>query len=100
MNRKSLRILALVVAVIVVVGALYGPRVLRWQRSPPGPGGPVGAEGQRKVPYYYDAMNPQNHYAKPGKAPDGMDLVPQYADEGTQGEPATPPAASTDPKVL
>jgi RND family efflux transporter MFP subunit len=25
-------------------------------------------------------MNPQNHYDKPGKAPDGMDLVPKYAD--------------------
>ena len=34
---------------------------------------------ERKVLYWYDAMNPQHHYDKPGKAPDGMDLVPQYA---------------------
>jgi len=36
---------------------------------------------QRKVLYWYDAMNPAHHYDKPGKAPDGMDLVPQYAEE-------------------
>ena len=32
-------------------------------------------------------MNPQHHYDKPGKAPDGMDLVAMYADQ------ATPPAS-------
>lgn len=37
--------------------------------------------GGRKVLYWYDAMNPQHHYNKPGKAPDGMDLVPAYADQ-------------------
>jgi RND family efflux transporter MFP subunit len=37
--------------------------------------------GERKVLYWYDAMNPEHHYDKPGKAPDGMDLVPKYADE-------------------
>jgi RND family efflux transporter MFP subunit len=44
--------------------------------------------GARKVQYWYDAMNPQHHYDKPGKAPDGMDLVPQYADDDTGGSPA------------
>jgi Cu(I)/Ag(I) efflux system membrane fusion protein len=34
-----------------------------------------------KVLYWYDAMNPQNHYDRAGKAPDGMDLVPKYAEE-------------------
>ena len=37
--------------------------------------------GERKVLYWYDAMNPSYHSDKPGKAPDGMDLVPKYADE-------------------
>src|SRR3974390_2250107 len=100
MSRKSLRIAALVLAVIVVLGALYGPKVLRWQQSQRGQGGSVAVQGQHKPVYYYDAMNPQNHYSKPGKAPDGMDLVPQYAEEGTRGEPTTPAAASTDRKVL
>ena len=42
---------------------------------------PRAQSGHRKVLYYYDAMNPQHHYDKPGKAPDGMDLVPQYSDD-------------------
>jgi membrane fusion protein, copper/silver efflux system len=39
------------------------------------------ASGGRKPLYWYDAMNPQHHYNQPGKAPDGMDLVPQYAEQ-------------------
>lgn len=35
---------------------------------------------KRKILYWYDAMDPSKHYNKPGKAPDGMDLVPKYAD--------------------
>lgn len=37
--------------------------------------------GEHKVLYWYDAMNPAYHSDKPGKARDGMDLVPKYADE-------------------
>ncbi len=36
---------------------------------------------QRKILYWYDAMNPSYRSNKPGKAPDGMDLVPKYADD-------------------
>ena len=36
---------------------------------------------ERRVLYYVDPMNPNNRSDKPGKAPDGMDLVPVYADE-------------------
>jgi Cu(I)/Ag(I) efflux system membrane fusion protein len=35
---------------------------------------------ERKVLYWYDPMNPANRSDKPGKAPDGMDLVPMYAE--------------------
>lgn len=42
---------------------------------------PDPANPERKVLYWYDAMNPQRHYNKPGQAPDGMDLVPTYADD-------------------
>jgi RND family efflux transporter MFP subunit len=38
------------------------------------------AKDEHKPVYWYDAMNPQHHYNQPGKAPDGMDLVPQYAE--------------------
>jgi Cu(I)/Ag(I) efflux system membrane fusion protein len=41
------------------------------------------ASGEKKILYYYDAMSPEHHYEKPGKAPDGMDLVPQYAEDST-----------------
>jgi RND family efflux transporter MFP subunit len=36
---------------------------------------------QRKILYWYDSMNPAYRSDKPGKAPDGMDLVPKYADD-------------------
>jgi RND family efflux transporter MFP subunit len=90
-----LRITALVLALGTVVGVLYGKRVMtaafqheREQSSP---------SGERKVLYWYDAMNPQNHYGKPGKAPDGMDLVPMYAE---QGAPSAGPSSQADRKIL
>ena len=44
----------------------------------------------RKILYWYDMMNPEFHSDKPGKAPDGMDLVPQYADSSdSSGEHAS-----------
>src|SRR3974390_3552582 len=101
MNKRSLQIAALALAVIVALGAVYGPRLLRWQRSQQGPSNPLSAQGQRKVLYYYDAMNPQNHYGKPGKAPDGMDLVPQYAaDAANADQTAGQEAALTEHKIL
>lgn len=36
--------------------------------------------GEKKVLYWIDAMNPAHKFDKPGKAPDGMDLVPVYDD--------------------
>jgi Cu(I)/Ag(I) efflux system membrane fusion protein len=43
--------------------------------------------GDRKVLYWYDLMNPANRSGKPGKSPDGMDLVPMYAEvQTTSGE--------------
>lgn len=47
--------------------------------------GKQNVAGERKVMYWYDAMNPEHHYDKPGKAPDGMDLVPAYDDESSAG---------------
>lgn len=56
--------------------------------------------GERKVLFWYDAMNPQNHYDKPGKAPDGMDLVPKYADEAAPSTSAAVTAANGERKIL
>jgi RND family efflux transporter MFP subunit len=44
--------------------------------------GTEGAAGKVKVLYWVDAMNPSHRYDHPGKAPDGMDLVPVYETGG------------------
>jgi len=53
------------------------------------------AKKERKILYWTDAMNPGNRYDKPGKAPDGMDLVPVYQEESPgatgQGVPGYAP---------
>jgi Cu(I)/Ag(I) efflux system membrane fusion protein len=41
------------------------------------------AAGQKKVAYWIDAMNPTHKFDKAGKAPDGMDLVPVYAEDNS-----------------
>ena len=41
----------------------------------------AGGKNERKILYYTDAMNPSYRSDKPGKAPDGMDLVPVYEEE-------------------
>jgi len=50
---------------------------------------------QRRLLYYVDPMNPNNRSDKPGKAPDGMDLVPIYSNEAatedTTGVPGYAP---------
>ena len=46
-----------------------------------------GAVPVRKVLYWYDPMVPAQHFAKPGKSPMGMELVPKYADEAAEPQP-------------
>ncbi|HVO83411.1 MAG TPA: efflux RND transporter periplasmic adaptor subunit [Syntrophobacteria bacterium] len=41
-----------------------------------------GPTAGRKILYWEDPLNPSNRSDKPGKTPDGFDLVPVYADEG------------------
>lgn len=94
-----LRIAALVIALAAAMGSVYGHHLLAWQSSHSGHGTAQASVGQRTVLYYYDAMDPQHHYDKPGKAPDGMDLVPQYADNTAAGNhtgQSSPPSDATD----
>jgi RND family efflux transporter MFP subunit len=53
------------------------------------------AKKERKILYWTNAMNPGTRYDKPGKAPDGMDLVPVYEEESPaaagQGVPGYAP---------
>lgn len=75
---KKILIFALLIAALGVVYVLATHRF----KSGSGQGSvQAGGTDQRKVLYWYDAMNPQHHYNQPGKAPDGMDLVPAYADQ-------------------
>ncbi len=50
---------------------------------------PEGKKEGRKILYWADPMNPSHRYNKPGKAPDGMDLVPVY--EGEAKPESLPP---------
>ena len=91
-NNKFLQILALAAAIAVGLGLLYGGKVLAAFQQ--GHSQQQAASGERKVLYWYDAMSPQHHYDKPGKAPDGMDLVPMYAEQGTPAAPNSSTAAA------
>jgi RND family efflux transporter MFP subunit len=57
--------------------------------------GQESAKKEPKILYWTDAMNPGRRYDKPGKAPDGMDLVPVYQEESPgatgQGVPGYAP---------
>jgi len=97
MSRYFNRVMAVVstgiLAMLFVVVYLYRVPIASWvlaasqERASEASGGHAG-HGQMagskategKVLYWYDAMNPGRHYDKPGKAPDGMDLVPMYAE--------------------
>jgi Cu(I)/Ag(I) efflux system membrane fusion protein len=77
-SRTIKRALTLVL-LLSAIGAVYmiatHPRILAFAK------GQQSGAGEKKALYWYDAMNPQHHYDKAGKAPDGMDLVPAYADQ-------------------
>lgn len=92
---KLKRTMALVAAIAVVVGVLYGGKVraaFQHQHNQQ-----ATSSAEKKVLYWYDALNPQHHYDQPGKAPDGMDLVPLYADQVT---PARQSAESGERTIL
>ncbi len=77
------RILALVAVVAISMMLLFGKKLGAFQHdhSAQSSSSAAKSSGEHKVLYWYDAMNPQHTYNKPGKAPDGMDLVPKYADD-------------------
>jgi multidrug efflux pump subunit AcrA (membrane-fusion protein) len=100
MKNRSLRIAALILAIGVTIALLYGGRILQWRHLQASLNTRQSQSTERKILYYYDAMNPQNHYSKPGKAPDGMDLVPQYADEQKNAENQPGSEMAGDRKIL
>ncbi len=116
---KVARLIALVAVIAIAGGIIFGGRIGSWLKG----GRTVAAADQqrtvhageaapaaepdpnnpgRKVLFWYDAMNPQSHYNKPGKAPDGMDLLPKYADDdsGSATAAAQSSGAPGERKVL
>jgi Cu(I)/Ag(I) efflux system membrane fusion protein len=89
MSRKIV-LLALVIAAFAL-GLLLGPRLLNHGASVGDPDKPA----ERKVLYWVAPMDPNFRRDKPGKSPMGMDLVPVYEDEATEGD-----AVTIDPAVV
>jgi Cu(I)/Ag(I) efflux system membrane fusion protein len=92
-SKKILRIAAGVAVVALIAILLYGGRFLK-TKTPTAQVAPKVQGGERTVLYWYDAMDPQHTYNKPGKAPDGMDLVPKYADAEAPASGASQPASA------
>lgn len=84
--------------ILLVLGALGG-----WwwaQRTPISTHDQPASSEQRVVLYWYDPMQPQQHFDKPGKSPFmDMELVPKYADEGDETSPVKNSAVKIDPAV-
>ena len=75
-KNKVLRILALVAVVAISLTLLFGKKLGAFQHDHSAQSSAAASSsGERKILYWYDAINPQHTYNKPGKAPDGMDLV-------------------------
>jgi len=100
MFRKVIRILAVVAAIALAIGVTHSGRVSAFFQHDHSVSQTTAAGTERKVLFWYDAMNPQNHYNKPGKAPDGMDLVPQYAEENSAPPTSNASTPSSDRKIL
>ncbi len=63
-----------------------------YRKEPPA----APASAAKKILYWYDPMNAQLRSDRPGKAPDGMNLVPKYADAtpAAGSDSASPPGLS------
>ena len=90
---------AVVLAILASGGIGFGIARLTEPAAPTAP--PVSATDAKGKPlYWYDPMQPGQHFDKPGKSPFmDMELVPKYAGEGGSGNPAAP-AVSIDPGQL
>ncbi len=95
MTRRIARFLALAAAIGIVAWIIFGGSIGTWLKGEdtataaaaqqrdgqPTVAAPDPDNPGRRVLYWYDAMNPQRRYDKPGKTADGMDLVPKYAED-------------------
>ncbi len=88
---KTKIVAVLILMVIVASGAwFYRNSIAAWFGAKPTTETSATTPGERRILYWYDSMNPAYKSDKPGKAPDGMDLVPKYADEESTAKNTTP----------
>ena len=81
-TRRVLAVIALGAVLLAALGAAAGYWLARSQgHSATSPA--MTAAGNRQPLYWYDPMQPDQHFDRPGKSPYmDMQLVPRYADEG------------------
>jgi Cu(I)/Ag(I) efflux system membrane fusion protein len=80
--QSSLKRIILGIFIVLTLALVYAAATYHWfGQGRSAVAASQSANDERKPIYWFDTMNPQNHYNKPGKAPDGMKLVPQYADK-------------------
>jgi Cu(I)/Ag(I) efflux system membrane fusion protein len=86
-NTKS-RYLIVAALLIGALGARVG---YEWGRRAEHAGAAAttpAAAGERKILYWYDPMEPAQHFDKPGKSPFmDMQMVPRYAEDGPEEAP-------------
>lgn len=78
----------LIIWMVLLVAASFVGGIWYAHRSPATKVGSGTAPAERKVLYWVDSMNPAYKSDKPGKAPDGMDLVPVYSDQAQSNHAA------------
>jgi Cu(I)/Ag(I) efflux system membrane fusion protein len=83
-SRQQFVAMALGATLLTAVSAAAGYWIARSHGHPQSSPGAVVSE--RQPLYWYDPMKPDQHFDRPGKSPFmDMQLVPAYADEGTEG---------------
>ncbi len=91
MNRNT------ITAVLVVGALLMGVIAGRFWARDNDSEGSSPAPGEREVLYWAAPMDPEYRRDEPGKSPMGMELMPVYADEAGDNDPAV---VSIDPTVV
>ena len=95
MNRRT-RIAAFVGSALLV--AILGLLAVRHHKASP----PKQTQTQEAPSYWYDPMQPSQHFDKPGKSPFmDMQLVPKYAERATNNGGGAPASSiEVDPRVV
>jgi len=94
MNRRT-RIAAFVGSALLV--AILALLVVRHHEASP----PKQTATQEAPSYWYDPMQPSQHFDKPGKSPFmDMQLVPKYADRAMSDGKSVPAKIEIDPRVV